>query len=119
MGRLMHLDNLDVQGLPQGPLAECPACAGAPDMHVCIDFCFSAVTRSRGPASHMRGVDPDNKRVFVDVDTYVAELEQGDAAKQAATDADHACSDFNAARALSRTSDGAIVAVVPRGATFC
>ena len=102
----MHLVNLGVHEEGPLPLADCPACAGAPDAHLNIDFCFGITTLANCAAATTRGMDPPNTRVFMDVGTSVAQLQQGVVApNQAAADADHACSEFNAATALARKSD--------------
>ena len=106
MCTLMHLVNLGVHEEGPLPLADCPACAGAPDAHLNIDFCFGITTLANCAAATTRGMDPPNTRVFMDVGTSVAQLQQGVVApNQAAADADHACSEFNAATALARKSD--------------
>lgn len=124
----MKLSNVGVEGLPTGPLADCSCCSAAgtllelevdsaehkqlqqalggmrPLPAINIDFCFGLPhSASCGTADlHLL---PPNQQLFLDP---VERLEVQDLLKTGSsvpTGPDRACSDFDAATALGRTSD--------------
>lgn len=103
MCTIMMLIHLGVQNLPTGPLHECPCCAEARPLHsINIDFNFSLAHWVKCGTSAVQ-LRPPNSRIFLHDKKVVDMVAGSDAAAQA--DADRACSDFNAARVLARTSD--------------
>ena len=104
---ILSLANLGVQGLPKGPFKCCPSCAAAgsscPLHSVCVDFNFSLTHLARVASADVRLLPP-NQLHFLPQSSYAALInDSGSAAADA--EAERACSDFNAARVLARTSD--------------
>ena len=103
---LMQLSTLGVQGLPRGPLALCPCCSVAgPDcpLHINIDFNFNLTHLSSCGSSSVRQLPP-NQQLFLPT-ADVEQLLQAGGSAAAAAEAERACSEFDAARELGRTSD--------------
>ena len=109
MCALMQLANLGVRGLPKGPLAACAVCAKAgmecPLHSICLDFNFALSHLFRCGSADIQ-LAPPNQMLYLHFATYAALLvlnpssaAAGDAA------AALACSDFNAATSLARTSE--------------
>ena len=107
MCTLMVLANLGVDSLPAGPLAGCPACAGAccdrPLHSINIDFCYSLQHLARCGTAAVQQLPP-NQQLFMRGE-HVGQLLQGGGSAAAAAEAERACSDFDAATALGRTSE--------------
>lgn len=109
MCTLMLLSSLGVAGLPEGPLAACPPCAGSnvdrPLHSINIDFCFGLPHFAQcGTASVKQ--PPPNHQLFLR-GPHVQEMLQAGGGAAAAAEAERACSDFDAATALARTSEKA------------
>ena len=106
MCTIMCLALLGVAG-PSGPLSDCPCCAGAnpqrPLRSISIDFCFSLVHLARCGSSSIELVPP-NLRLYL-LGQQVAALLGSPVSAAAEAEAERACSDFNAAKAMARTSD--------------
>eukprot|EP00887_Chlorella_sp_A99_P005668 scaffold1.g5668.t1 len=119
MCTLMVLANLGVQGLPSGPLAGCPPCAGAghdrPLHSINIDFCYTLQHLARCGTASVQQLPP-NQQLFMRGE-HAGQLLQGGGSAEAAAEADRACSDFDAATALGRTSEKCDVTAV--GAALC
>ena len=105
MGRPMELGSLGVQGIPTGRPSGCPCCAGASGIHLNLDFNFGLGHWLRcGTAAPKQ--PPPNQKLYLcieDVGSLAEAATTSSAAVQAETD--RACSDFNAAEVLGRTSD--------------
>lgn len=100
---LMQLPTLGVQDSAVRPLSACAACDGAAGVHINVDFNFSLSHFARCGTSDVR-LSPPNSLHFLRggvVDDHL--LVSGGAAAAAPTDTP-ACSDFDAARVLGRTS---------------
>ena len=108
MCTIVLLVNLGVQGGPTGPLAGCPCCAGAsserPLHGICVDFNFTLTHLASRGSAHIQQ-PPPNHQLFLRDAATTALLLDSNAAAAAQTEAERACSDFNAARALARTSE--------------
>jgi hypothetical protein len=100
MCALMLLAKLGVSGVPDGPLATCPACAKAGSVQLMIDFNFGLSHLDKCGSSSVRR-PPPNQLLFVQ-DSQMEELLAGDIAE---ADADKGCSDFGAATAIGRTDE--------------
>ncbi|PSC76086.1 serine threonine [Micractinium conductrix] len=107
----MKLAALGVQGCEERPLASCAACDGAP-VHINMDFNFSLCHNAKCGTSdvqlphYLRG-EAVNQLL----------LESSGAAGTAAAADTPACSDFDAARVLGRTSKSHHITAV--GVTMC
>lgn len=104
---LALLANLGVQGMGGSrPLADCPCCADAPEVHINADFNFSLTHLAKCGTSNVRLPAP-NALLFLDSAkaAQLVEAANGDRAAAAPVEADRACSDFDAARILGRTSE--------------
>lgn len=113
MCTLMLLANLGVQGLPAGPLAACPVCCcggepSHPGIHINVDFCFGLPHLARCGTSIVKQLPP-NHQLYLDSPAADGLLSGGssDVAADAQAEAERACSDFDAAKALGRTSEKA------------
>ena len=97
-----------MQGLPSGPLAECACCARAsqacPLHSINIDFNFGLVHNARCGSTSVR-LAPPNRRLYLHSAEYDALIADSANAAAADAEADRACSDFNAAKVLARTSE--------------
>ena len=102
MCTIVLLVNLGVQGGPTGPLAGCPCCAGAsserPLHGICVDFNFTLTHLASRGSAHIQQ-PPPNHQLFLRDAATTALLLDSNAAAAAQTEAERACSDFNAARA--------------------
>lgn len=106
MCALMMLSCLGVLGLASGPLAECPCCAGDGMLPgISVDFCFALPHLARCGSSSVQ-LRPPNSKLFLDDAAMSQQLASASSTMgEPAADADRACSDFNAARVLARTSE--------------
>ena len=113
MCMLMVLPYLAVVGGATGILAECPCCAAAgPDrpLHsLNIDFCFG-LPHLAGSGTASVQLRPPNTQLYVH-GPHVGELLLQVSSGAVAADAERACSDFNAATALARTSEKASLVI--------
>lgn len=103
----MDLSSLGVAGLPAGPLARCPCCYRG-SVHINADFCFGLCHFARCGTASVE-LQPPNTQLFLHSQTAAELVRQannrGSAAAAAQAEADRACSDFNAASAMARTSE--------------
>ena len=106
MCAVMELIKLGVQGIPTGPLSCCPCCADARPLHsLNVDFNFSLCHFAHCASATVRE-PPPNHNLFLHGQSVSELMRAANSDSTAAqADADRACSDFDAARALSRTSD--------------
>jgi hypothetical protein len=108
MCALMKLANLGVLGLASGPLHGCAVCAeacSARALHsLCADFNFSLRHLARCASSGIQ-VKPPNVELFLFYSEYAALLTGSTNASACDAAAALACSDFNAATPLARTSE--------------
>ena len=118
---LALLANLGVQGMGGSrPLADCPCCADAAEVHINADFNFSLTHLAKCGTSNVRLPAP-NALLFLDSAkaAQLVEAANGDRAAAAPVEADRACSDFDAARILGRTSEKVPCLFMPMLACMC
>lgn len=108
MCTLMMLANLGVQGLPSGPLSDCPCCSAAgestPLPGINIDFCFALCHLARCGTAELQ-LPPPNQQLYLNHHPGVCELLKANSSAAAQTEPDTACSDFDAAKVLGRTDE--------------
>jgi len=110
MCAIMLLANLGVQGLPSGPLSDCPCCWAAgenmPLPGINVDFCFALCHLARCGTAGLQ-LAPPNQRLFLNHHPDISELLKTGANSSAAAQAepDASCSDFDAAKVLGRTDE--------------
>lgn len=105
---VMQLSNLGVS-VSTSPVSDCPCCADADELHsINIDFNFSLNHLGQCGTADVR-LPPPNSRLFLRHPAVATLLQQanaeGSASAAAQAEADRACSDFDAARIMGRTSD--------------
>ena len=105
---LMDLSSLGVQGIPTGHLSRCPCCARAHalGLHINVDVCFGLCHFARCSSADVQ-LRPPNAQLFLASPAAQALVRQasGSTAGAGQAEAEHACSDFNAAKAMARTSE--------------
>ena len=103
----MNLSNLGVAGIPTGPLSRCPCCFSG-SLHINADFCFGLCHFARCGTASVR-LQPPNSQLFLQGQETSQLVQQAStpsgAAAAAQAEADRACSDFNAASVMARTSE--------------
>ncbi|PSC71951.1 Tcr1 transposon ORF2 [Micractinium conductrix] len=115
----MNLSNLGVAGIPTGPLSRCPCCFSG-SLHINADFCFGLCHFARCGTASVK-LQPPNSQLFLQGKGTSQLVQQAStpsgAAAAAQAEADRACSDFNAASVMARTSEKCDVTAV--GSTMC
>ena len=105
--QLMNLSNLGVAGIPTGPLSRCPCCFSG-SLHINADFCFGLCHFARCGTASVK-LQPPNSQLFLQGKGTSQLVQQAStpsgAAAAAQAEADRACSDFNAASVMARTSE--------------
>lgn len=110
MCAIMVLANLGVQGLPSGPLSDCPCCWAAgentPLPGINVDFCFALCHLARCGTAGLQ-LAPPNQRLFLNHHPGTGDLLKtgADSSVGAQAQADASCSDFDAAKVLGRTDE--------------
>ncbi|PSC68010.1 Very-long-chain (3R)-3-hydroxyacyl-[acyl-carrier] dehydratase PASTICCINO 2 [Micractinium conductrix] len=112
----MKLAALGVQGCEERPLSSCAACDGAP-VHINLDFNFSLCHNAKCGTSDVQLPPPNSQHYLRGEAVNQLLLESSGAAGTAAAADTPACSDFDAARVLGRTSKSHDITAV--GVTMC
>ncbi|PSC76296.1 Tcr1 transposon ORF2 [Micractinium conductrix] len=112
----MKVAALGVQGCEERPLSSCAACDGAP-VHINMDFNFSLCHNAKCGTSDVQLPPPNSQHYLRGEAVNQLLLESSGAAGTAAAADTPACSDFDAARVLGRTSKSHDITAV--GVTMC
>ena len=113
----IKLAALGVQGCEERPLSSCAACDGAP-VHINMDFNFSLCHNAKCGTSDVQLPPPNSQHYLRGEAVNQLLLESSGAAGTAAAADTPACSDFDAARVLGRTSKS-VRGLLPGCAAVC
>jgi hypothetical protein len=118
MCAILSLVSLGVEGVPSGPLAVCPCCSSeGAAVHMNFDFNYSLSHLAHcGTASVQQ--QPPNSELFLQGAQLAELLKDSTSGATAQVDPERACSDFDAARVMGRTSEKVSCALV-LVACFC